>query len=206
MVQINPTYPLPPAPIASFDFVDVAEGVGTVIYFGITSEDQSAVDYHLIPNSNAYSATIVTTHTSGAGTTEVDFDTGTFNFPRTVKGTCYVSLGFGNLDTNTTRIDAQLIHVTSGATETTLTSKIQSQSFTSAGGAQAEMAFFELPITTEKRVKKGEHLRLTVGIVASGTGTHYLGHDPKNRDNDPITAANGAATVLTVQIPFRIDI
>ena len=206
MANLPLTFPQPTEqPIISYDWIDIANGTGIRIFYGISSENQGGVSYHIIPNTIAYSSQIETARTT-IGTTEIDFDTSTFNLPQTIKGKAYLSLGFGCLEGHVMRIDATLYHVDSGGSETAITATIQSQNFTGPTGSGSEMAFMVLPITTVKRFKKGELLRMTIGIVASDAGNNVVGHDPKNRDGSVVTAAKGAATIMALHVPFDIDL
>ena len=204
MVQINPTYPLPPAPIASFDFEDVAEGTGVVIFFGISSETSGGVDYHLVANK-AFSSQPDTTR-STSGTTTIDFDTGTFNLPRTAKGTAYFSAAIGGTtDQARPQLKVQIFHVDAAAAETNITSEITSQEFAAPSGVGPEMVFLELPIT-QKHFAKGEFIRLRVKLVTTTNTTAGVGHDPNNQDPTFTSAALKITTVMELQMPFRIDI
>ncbi len=202
MVQIPQTYPTIPQPIATFDFEDIANNTGVVILFGISSETDGGVDYHLVPNK-AFSSQSETNRTS-SGTTTIDFDLGTFNLPRTAKGTAYFSANIGAATNIIVKVLVQLKHVTN-STETNITSEITSQSVTTGSGVSSEMVFLELPIT-EKHFKKGDFLRLTVKLNTNGTNG-AVGHDPNNGDGTVVLgSADKITTVMELQMPFRIDI
>lgn len=187
--------------IATFDFVDIASGLGNVIFFGIASTEGSTVSYHLLTESNVWSEPVGTTQT-GNGTKEINFDTSTFNLPRTAKGTAYLSAGVGASGGQTTKITAQLIHVDSGATETTITDEIVSQVQPSTTG----IVFLPLPIT-EKHFKKGEILRLEIKIThAGGVNNSDFGHDPQNQEFGNITPSAADTTVMRLIMPFKVDI
>ena len=51
MTEIRKHFGTPAGPIATFDFVDIADGIGIVLFFGYTSRDDSAIDYHLARNA-----------------------------------------------------------------------------------------------------------------------------------------------------------
>ena len=193
--------------IASFDFVDIATGLGTVIFLGISSETSGAVDYHLITTS-VHSATTSTNRTT-IGTTTIDFDTANFNLPRTAKGTAYFSAGVGTsvATTEGIQLKVQLFHVDSGASETNITSEITTPVFFNASAIDSKMEFLELPIT-EKLIKKGEFLRLRVKMIGDANIDIEMGHDPKNRDGKQAKIIPGTknSTVLTFLMPFRVDV
>lgn len=191
----------PPSAVASYNYIDIAEGTGTVIFYGTATEASTGIDYHLLANKiDGWPREKSVNSTS---TTTLDFDLAPFNLPQYVKGTAYFSAGIGahGQDGTTTKIQVQLKHW-DGSTPTNLTAEIESQTVTVAGGAGAyEVACLKLPITTEKHFKKGEILRLTVKLIVSITGasTGIVGHDPMNTSTDYIS-------MMQVHVPFRIDL
>ena len=212
MALIPESFPQEPeAAIASFAFTDIAEGTGVQVFFGISSENfTSTVDYHLVGNSDVTSSQ---SSSSGAATstTTIDFDTGTFNLPRTVRGTASFSAGMGVLNA-TMHLAAQVKKVAADNTVINLTSKQSGQIFTNAG-TDSEMVFIPLPITatgSNAIIKKGEFLRLTVGLHQNTGGVNEteLGHDPKNNDGElgAIKPGTKNTTVLRLLMPFEIKL
>lgn len=188
--------------IASYSFTDIISGFGVLDLFGITSEDQSAVDYHLVDSINVHS-TQTGTSRSSAGSTTMDFDTTTLNLPRRAKGTAFLSVSMGTGSTDLMHIAAQIKKV-SNSTETNLTSLISGQTFAATG--DSEMAFIPLPIT-ETTIKKGDFIRLTVKLHQhTGTSTVYMGHDPKNDTFGDIVPSEKHTTVLRLLMPFKLPI
>lgn len=197
--------PLPdsPKPLASFPSEEIASGLGIVTFLGISSQDNSAVDYHLITKS--IDSQPRGTGRSSQGTTTMDFDTSPFNLPRTAKGTANLSLGFAATVGEKVRILARLKKY-DGSTETNLSLEIQSQDFVPSGTPNSQMVLIELPIT-EKIIKKGELLRLTIKLVqVNAAGTVDMGHDPKNQSFNDINTSSKDTTVMTLLMPFRVDV
>ena len=94
MVQVPIQFPIPTEQvIASFDFTDIAIGLGFSIFHLTLSED-SNVKTSLLAPSTLPSAS--TTGLAKVGN-PYEFRTSAFNLPRTVKGTAYVS-GYANYD------------------------------------------------------------------------------------------------------------
>lgn len=193
------------AAIASFNYIDIAEGTGTIIFYGISSEDSSAVDYHLISNKDAFSSQAGTERASD-GTTTIDFDLGAFNLPQIAKGTAYLSVGVGADNGKGITIKAQ-VKKYDGTTATNVTSEITSATFTGGAVIVSKMIFLKLPIT-QTSFRQGDILRLTVKFVQNGgAGNTSMGHDPKNRaitNLDPSSSEN--STIMAFHMAFRIDL
>ncbi len=205
MVQIPVIYPPSPQPIASFDFVNLAEGTGTVIYFGITSNDTGSLSYHLVSNSAVWSSTVETTRGT-EGTTTVDFDSAKFNLPRFVKGTAFFSGAIGSTSNPGSRSHLQVqLKKWDGSSETNLTAEVTGIETQASGGRQE---FYVMPITTENLIKKGEQLRLTVKLVQDGGSAfnHSFAHDPANTDGAIIVpSTQKTTTIMRMLVPFRIE-
>src|SRR3990167_5483690 len=81
--------------IASYDFTELSTGLGFETYYAHgTKETTSAVTYQLTPFStiiwpNQVSKSVTTAGAQASAT--IDFDTSTFNLPRTAKGTAVVN-------------------------------------------------------------------------------------------------------------------
>lgn len=188
--------------IASYDWIDIAEGTGIRIFYGIVSETGSGFDYHLIGNKDAYSVVTGTIRTT-TGETTLDFDLGKFNLPQTVKGTAYFSCGMGaNAATVSVKVQGKK---DSGGTVTNFTSEITSQTF-APGGSDSEMVFLKLAVT-ETNFQVGDFIRLTVKLVQAAPGTNVtVGHSPKNQDYTNITPGTKNSTIMAFHCPFRIDL
>ena len=178
--------------IASYNYTDVADGTGVIVFYAIISQTSGSVDYHLVTDSSLYSDAV-----DIGGDVDLDFDLTAFNLPRKVKGTAYVSIGLEAVGAgNTIYATVQLRHVR-GGTETNITSAIASHTLTN----EANMMFIPLPITAT-HFKKDDILRLNVTTTTSGTAG--FGVDPANRAS--ATYANLDSRQLKVLVPFQLDL
>ena len=194
----------PESAIASFDFEDIVTGLGFVTFLGTASEDDSAIDFHLITES--LFSSVSGTRSNSAGTTTLDFDTSIFNLPRTAKGTAFFSAGIGVNSTDTIKLLVQLKHVDSGANVINITSEITTKTHQGTSGNTSTMVFINLPIT-EKHFKKGDFLRLEVKMIkVSGSLRIEIGHDPKNQDGTSLRPSVSGTTVMSLLMPFKVDI
>ena len=193
----------PESAIASFAFTDIATGLGFVSFLGIASEDSGGIDFHLI--TNALFAQPSGTRRSTQGTKTLDFYTAPFNLPRVAKGTAYFSAGMAVSDGQSIKLLVQLKHIR-GSTVTNITSELTSQTYIASTGKLSQMVFLELPIT-EQHYKKGDFIRLTVKLnQVNEAGDSDVGHDPKNQTFQIIDPGTKDTTVMTLLMPFVIDI
>ena len=205
MVEKLPTqFRKSPEISVNFSFEDIASGLGVIQFWGCASEDDGGNDYHLVSNQTVYSQPPATRRT-GAGTTTIDFDTSPFNYSRTPKGTAHFSANMGtDTNTETVKVLVQLKHLAAdGTTETNISSEITSQTYTNGGGGvEDEVVFLPLPITTNKVIKNGESLRMTVKLTTNGAGNNSVGHDPK----DATYVGLDTTRVMTLLMPFNLPI
>lgn len=204
--------------IASYNFIDIAEGTGIVLFFGFDSETSAGLDYHLITQSDSYTRNIGTSNSGDPlGTLDLDFDLTQFNLPQRIEGTAYVSIGVyyqsvvSGVGTGTGTV--KLIKVDADSNETEIVSVTLPNTAITGGATEADTHV--LPLTVPfTHFKKGETLRLSISISlsrASGSGAMVvgLGHDPKNRDwvNFIVPSTDDKDTTqIRAYIPFKLDL
>lgn len=203
----NTTSPI----IASFNYTDIAEGTGVVVFLGGTT-----VGDLFLRNSAWYSNDIMigTTGTNSATYVtiqDVDFDV-TFNSSKTLNGTVIVSVTHGwhkvGVGTAFSKVEAKLIHY-DGSTETLLgTDNSDEYSSALVGQANSETAAMEFAISNV-RFKAGETLRLSIkqeGKVSNNTANFGIGCDPKDRNDQTVLQVieDDTTTLLELHVPFKI--
>ncbi len=200
--------------IISFNFTDIAEGTGIVIYYGYATETSGGNDYHLTTQSTIYSTEI---DEIGASVTAVDrdFDLSVFNIPAILKGTALVSFTIGarsGTGTTTQSTAVVTIRKVTTAGETDIVS-VTSPTVT-AGASATVLELMTVPLTVPKtHFKKGDTLRLNITVTpvraAGSQGAEaILGHDPRNRDGSFITPSTDSPDTITQVIfhaPFDIQ-
>ena len=186
--------------IASYDWQDIISGLGYEEFFLSFSSDSAGDNFGLI-TSSLYSSVLETTR-AGAGTTEQNFDTSTFNAPRTVKGTAYLQVPVRGVDASGIQIIAQIIVVDAAATETTISSEIDDTvTFSAAGGTLAnQIILLKIPLT-ETLVKIGEKIRVELQNVTTNASVSGYAHDPGNRTS----SLYDITTVSKLALPFKLD-
>lgn len=191
---------LAPAAIASYDYIDLASGLGVVNFKGFTTRVSGASVSYALGTNDVYSDT-VGRYTSGALQATMVFDSSPFNLPRTADGTAYVSLGVAGKAT-ATMSGGCVIQKWNGTTATAISSPVMSQSYTASAGYLSHMFLLPLPLT-QTRIAKGEQLRLIVYFFADEESE--MGHDPQGRDGLVVSGAN-VTTKLNLYMPFKTDV
>ena len=218
MVLSQP-YQHPSTAIASYSYTDIAEGTGIVKFYGFTSENSAAVDYHLGTNpfyaGNSPELSWGSAHNTMTLEQDLDFDLTTFNMPQTIRGTatincCIASYASGGYNGFTYII--WRLRKYSGTTETEIAS-VQTPTIV-GGNAVTTNEIINVQLTIPLTpFKKGDILRLTALIYnyvdAGGNGFYALGVDPQNRDGTYITPSTDdptSTTKLELYIPFNLDL
>lgn len=185
--------------ISSYDYTDIANGLGYNNFYPGGTVDSVGTDYMLFPITIESAAK----ECAAAGTlTEFNFDTSAFNLQRVVKGTAFLSMNFiqnstaagSDVDVNLYKVDA------AGTTETAISSLVE---FSGAASTANQYFLLDLPLT-QTMIKKGEKLRLSIAVKPlNPVVTSYFGSDP----TDAASANMAAGTTLTkLAVPFRIDL
>ena len=192
-MAVPPTIPpVQELAIASFSAQELASGTGVVNFFAFKGRNPSGVVNGL--TEFTLRSHPLETEVASDSTTVLTFTSPVFNLPRFVKGTGYVNVPLFQVS-GTAKFSAKLQHW-DGSTPTDLTGTATSVSLT--GAPEIGNPLVELPITTEKMIKKGEMIRAIITIISTDNLTAY-GHSP---DNSTATR-NTQGTRITVGVPFR---
>lgn len=184
---------IPTATIASYDYTDIAEGRGVVVFQGFQSGVQGSDAWHL-------AQTTITSHDIETNTTSLTLNAGAFNLPKRVKGTAYIRFSAaltGNPASST--FTATIYHVDAGGQTSIGTAN--PETIASAGGVkkvQNEVVPITIALT---KFKKGEWIRV---IITASHADTWIAHDPANREGGQVTPAATYPTKFEVHIPFVI--
>ena len=211
-MAINQTFPEPSPVIASYNYTDIAEGTGIVVFYGYTTE--SPTEEYNLGTSVFYSKkveTISSVFTSGSWgkKLDVDFDLSPFNYPKSIRGDAIVSITSGYEGSGAGASEAYVIariRKWDGSTETEIASGQGETKTIGGGGAETQLDLIKITVP-KTHFKKGETLRLTIecyGKTTTASNTEIgFAHDPKERTTGRLTS--GAETrVLQVNIPFDL--
>ena len=178
--------------IETFDFSDIATGLGFENFWATPVIDTSGTSYALLSTQEHSGNDDTETEQVGEGITTLNFDSSAFNLPRTAKGTAYISSTLNASGNNAISASGQIAVVDSGGTPTTISSVFETPQL--ATGERSQLLALPLTQTT---IKKGEKLRMIMKIIVDVTGgTGILRHNNI-----------GAESVqLKLLMPFRIEI
>lgn len=202
--------------VATFDFQDVAAGIGYNTYYAFAMvQDGTTRSYFLSPQKDFYTdhnQSGGSTSNSSVSTVTLDFDSSTFNLQRTAKGSAIVYFTVRNPEADITncQFKAQIKKVASdGTTVTTLSSEF-TKLFDGTAGTGAIPAntsynvLFMMPLT-ETIIAQGEKIRLTIKLIElDATDNIIVYHDPAGRDFDTIGA--NFSTAMKLIMPFKLQI
>ena len=191
--------------IASYDWVDLADGTGYVILDGYASTDTVGTNYYLRKGA-------ITSDPGGIATANVTitvsktFDTTTFNIPRHVKGNMSLTFSIattGAGGSSTAHVTAGAYHY-DGTTETQMGSTQTSVTISSSSAATNVLTIEDL----DKQFGAGDLLRIKIDLVVTSGGGNtrtQFGHDPLNRNYIDLSAATNP-TYFKVEVPFKLDL
>ena len=199
--------------VASYDFTEIANGLGIVDFNGFSTNSGGVESFHLT-NGSPFSNLVDTSGslTGAAGTTlEFDFDSSPFNLPRSIRGDTSVVLSWKV--TNNTSSNSNFVYATlnklDGTTETLLSTTSGAILDSGIGARTNTLSFNGVPKT---HFKKGEQVRLTVGIQVVTAGNDpkrgFFAFDPQNRDGFNISPSTDSSSTskLIMSLPFDIDL
>jgi hypothetical protein len=206
------------AAVASYDYVDVANGLGYVEFKGLTSRPAGTLTYHLSKEviepgytsgavlvNNERRSFVCNNDTSGG----IAFETSAFNLPKTIKGKVFTNFTLTQISTSAQACtptialynNTTLLGTCSGAALATGTPYHQTYNLS-----------FDV---TQTIIKRGDVLKLTISGAAAAAAKTMVNHDPINRDQAAYTSApdifpgitaSQYPTELNCWIPFKIDL
>lgn len=212
----------PPA-IASYNYVDIAEGTGVVIYYGAQTNESNTDDYILTtqtPYSNEKTTQGQASQNGEHQILDIDFDI-EFTLPKIIQGTVIGQIPWVSGNTNTTNRSGgsyciMKVRHWDGTTETDLATAQTEDHDVSDLEADGTVKLTYTTISTPQKFKAGETLRITVELWNADNGLDNqpvsLCHDPKDRTLvnavDHATAIDTApdSTQMAFYIPFKLDI
>lgn len=181
--------------IASYNYDDIAGGLGIVAFYGAKSSSAYILTQNTIYSGNDTGGS---RGLETAGNVDINFDTTTFNIPRTAKGNAYIVLPFSNTNTDTFHFTVQLKKILADLSTANISSAI-TQSITITGVRTDSFCTLTIPLT-ETLIKVGEKLRFNLIITRDGGQTTTIYHDPANR-----SSAHTNTSVMTFLMSFKID-
>lgn len=197
-----PAQPVPA--IQSYDYVDVAQGVGITSFFAAIANSYGTGV--LLPTAEVTLSG--STKQTNAGIQSITFDSFSFNLPRTVQGSGFFSFGWGKqVGTATGSILYHLMKF-DGTTETSLMTSGTWNIL--AANTNSGTVLMKYSIDSPTTIKVGENLRLRVWVSCNTGGGDYIavGHDPKNNETPDMFPSTDTdnTTIMRLGVPFRIEV
>lgn len=210
MAQIPQAFPqIPNNAIASYDYVDVADGTGKQVFY-FMSEDSSKM---LVgqPTHTILKELRLTNNFTSAGEVSGPFtySLSPFNLPRTIKGEALVEAGF-DVQVNSGpqfsgsfifQIDKNDVGLYSGSTAE------KSYSGSNVSGS----IVLKISITNPVHFARGDVLGIKYWVFGKSSGTanvtNTIGTSPLDEDGAVIQPSinQGETTITKISIPFRLD-
>ena len=213
-------FPRQPETLINFDFNDIATATGFILYDFAPMVNDSTTTYHLLPSTlieNFYpSHAIDEANNFGvpdyylsqttAALKEIDFDTDVFKIPRTVRGTFFARIPWrfsgGGGSTTTTQVILTL-YKWDGTNETQFA---QGKSPDLTLSTNREYTFTITGDITETIIKKGDQIRLTLGLnvsaISGSSLVNRVSFHPRDIAHLGFDAGNTRSMIL---IPFKIE-
>jgi len=204
--KLKVNYRKSPDSIATYDFIDLDEGVGFVTYYGFDQATSGAVSYAL-GRSQVFSQNIELSGASAAAWNnikDVDFDI-QFNMPKVVKGSVRLNIPYHQAGggSPTSYVFANIIKY-DGSTET-LMGSVCSKNF--QAGSTPTIINMKVDVN-ETVFTPSDTLRVNLVLQAQSdpASTHAIYHDPKSRNGwNATVGTNIGSTAFSVQIPFILE-
>ena len=193
--------------IATYNYTEIADGTGIIIFYGSTIVDDTSTEYvlnqNIIPSRTPSTSEPIPANTdSYAQMLDLDFDLAPFNSPRTIEGRITVIAKSTFQDFGTGVQGTYMIckvRKWDGSTETTI---LTIQSDTVEEGADQGVRVWK-GIIPKTHFAKGDILRMTMEEWGKNTNnatpsTSAISHDPRD--------VAGTDDELIFHVPFELNI
>ncbi len=213
--------------IASYDWTDIADSTGKVLFYFLKTEDSSAEslilsDQAINSNFNFRAGTgeirLDSAETSAeavsfpsGNTTTHSFTLGPFNTPKTLKGTAYTNLKV-LFDSSSDTLAKIVLTITLKKGDDTIVTKDSPDFTNSSIGDKLFNACWNTDLTIPRtHFKKGESLTIEIkGVATSSSGNqrYYLCLSPLQREMYIVLTSQGTSTETDsfIYIPFDIEL
>lgn len=184
--------------IASYDYVDISEGVGFVHYKGarVCVDNNVNNDVYILTTQPIISNFAFSTSTTGS--MDIDFDV-TFNLPKVLVGTMYIIMPVG-ISVSDTINPSITVRKWDGSTETQIVAATAGTPIVGVGSTTYKDVILKITIPKTK-FKRNETLRVTFTSTTDGTSEFY--YDPTGTQTTNFPYSGGVFSVLA---PFRLDL
>jgi len=202
--------------IASYNYTDIAEGTGTVIFYLLTIRDDDSQKY-VLTNQQISSTSSDNNFRKGIGadpapgrTESITFDLSPLNVPKTIRGNFYASISYAAAAAESSSVGFEInyiklykVDVDSNTTElfsdTNTTASVDIETTSTDGEGAYYITGGNISRT---HLKKGEYIRLIINVTATNLsnqgGTGYILTDPAGSEYGGISGAS------KIYVPFEL--
>ena len=206
MAVLPQNFPTPTEPVlANYNYTDVANGQGVVVYQLFTTQDAGGVTYCIAESP------IGTTAKYGSSAS-YDFYSSAFNRTIVVRGDCFIKAmqgGNNNGSGSTLSGSITVYRYNSDGTSTQLATKGLVDLTIGNGLNDTYLSEINMLLSiAETTFNKGDKLRVNFTHTGTATGK-YLFFDPINRDvtiGSTNISATSTPTYFKVAVPYKIDL
>ncbi len=180
--------------VATYDYVDVDEGTGTIHYKGgrVSVDAITGNDVYFLSRNE-----IVPSETNTLANANVDFDV-KFNTPKVITGPAYIVVPLQSTSTITITGKVTIIHVDANGNETIIVAQVTLQAVPTGPKFIDRVLKVTIPRTN---FAAGETLRINIDVTRSGEGFARFNHDPLG-SNASYTLSGGR---FSAYIPFELN-
>lgn len=182
--------------IASYNFTDIAEGTGIVLFNGLQTAVSGATLFYL--SQNKVASNLV--ESTGNPALNFPFTCIPFNLPKVVKGTSIIRFSVCTSDANLNQLQIGYRKIYPDGSAVDISPKAITVYFNNT--AQNITTSLVIP---ETHFKKGEALQLYMERML-GANQIIMAHDPINRVGTHFTTPSLTPTMLEALVPFKLDL
>jgi len=190
--------------IASYDFTDIANGEGVVVYYGCKNDDKFFLTSKEMPSKLAW-----TYSTASGEMFNEDMDL-VFNRPQRIKGNLIASIPLLYIVGSSKEFTAVITISHFDGSSATQIGQETDTTITGSASLPPPSRILCIEIADlNQHFKKGESLRINVTISSSGGADgsgRYVGHDPIGRSGDGSSENEILETKMRFYVPFDLDL
>tara|TARA_Y100000310_G_scaffold135518_1_gene134349 strand:- start:57 stop:671 length:615 start_codon:yes stop_codon:yes gene_type:complete len=190
--------------IASYDFTDIANGEGVVVYYGCKNDDEFFLTSKEIPSKLAWTHSTV----SNGEIFNEDMDL-KFNTPQKMKGNLIASIPLLYITGNSKTLTAIITISHFDGSSATQIGQETDTTITGSASLPIPSRFLCIEIADlNQHFKKGESLRINITVSTDGndSAAKYVGHDPIGRSGDGSSGNEILETKMRFYVPFDLDL
>lgn len=204
------------AGLTSYNYTDVAEGTGVIIFYGFDTQNDVTKSY-MLSTSALYSedrdTSGTTTNASFEKVLDINFDL-TLNLPKNVRGKILGNITNFNTGAGASNAGESYAVIRFRKWDGTTQTEIGNTQTKTLVGSSSNVVYsstdaFMINLGTNYHFKRNETIRITVEIWGKKTGSNPFkcgfAHDPQDRTNTGDVNSTEINKFI-IHLPFRLDL